>query len=380
MRILFSTTPLDGHFRPLLPLARALAARGHEVAVATAASWHEHVQAEGLEAVAAGAGQEVARARRFDHELDALRDLPGVERRHYVFSYLFAEGHAPLKAADLLQASRAWGADAIVYESGDLAAPAVAAALGLPQVHHGFGTMVPLRTLARAGEAVAPVWRSLGVDPDRHAGAFRGLYVDPVPPSFDRDRPLCEAVRLRPSLDRRVPPPPWLDELPRPLVYATMGTVFNTAEAFRPLLEALAAAPVGALLTVGRDVDPRALGVPPPNVRVERFVPQAAVLPACAAVVTHGGSGTVLGALAAGVPLVVVPQGANQFENAVLCERAGVAVAVEAGAAAPSIAAAVAAVLGDPAYRAASARVRHELEAMPEADEVAAAVEAYVAG
>ena len=61
MRLLFCTTPLDGHFRPLLPLARSLAARGHDVAFATAASWHAHVEAEGFEALAAGADHAAAR-------------------------------------------------------------------------------------------------------------------------------------------------------------------------------------------------------------------------------------------------------------------------------------------------------------------------------
>ena len=105
-----------------------------------------------------------------------------------------------------------------------------------------------------------------------------------------------------------------------------MGTVFNRPASFAPLVDGLASAGVGALLTVGRNVDPSELGDVPPAIRVEQFVPQAQVLASCAAVVSHGGSGTLLGALAAGLPLVLVPQGADQFENAVRCERAGAAV------------------------------------------------------
>jgi UDP:flavonoid glycosyltransferase YjiC (YdhE family) len=60
-------------------------------------------------------------------------------------------------------------------------------------------------------------------------------------------------------------------------------------------------------MTVGRDADPGMLGAPPAHVRVERWVDQATVLGHTAAVICHGGGGSVLGALAAGAPLVVVP-------------------------------------------------------------------------
>jgi UDP:flavonoid glycosyltransferase YjiC (YdhE family) len=378
MRILFATTPLDGHFRPLLPLARALRGRGHEIAFATAGSWHRYVEAEGFPALAAGADHATAKSVRLDGELAALAQLQGIDLRHYVFPYLFAEGHAPLKLTQLLEVARAWQPDAVVHETADLAAPAVAAALGLPSVHHAFGSMLPLATLRRAGQAVAPLWAGSGLEPDPYAGAFRGLYVDVVPPTFNDELPLCPSIRLRPALDGAAAPPAWLEDLRRPLVYATMGTVFNTPATFGPLLEALGAVDVGALVTVGRDVDPVELEPIPANVRVERFVPQDQVLPACAAVVTHGGSGTVLGALTAGVPMVVLPQGANQFDNAVRCQRAGVALTVKPEhATAEAIAAALGVVLADASYREGAHRIQAEIALMRPADEVAAAVEEH---
>jgi UDP:flavonoid glycosyltransferase YjiC (YdhE family) len=104
------------------------------------------------------------------------------------------------------------------------------------------------------------------------------------------------------------------------------------------------------------------------------------VLPACAAVVSHGGSGTLLGALAAGLPLVLLPQGANQFENAKRCERIGVSVSLfPEDASAGAIADALRGVLEQPSYRDAAARVRDEIAAMRSPDEVAAVVERHVA-
>ena len=379
MRVLFSTTPLDGHFRPLLPLARALRERGHAIAFATAASWHPIVEAEGFEALAAGADHTAARAVRLDAGWDAIQALPALDRRPYVFSYLFAQGHAPLKLPELLDAARAWRAEALVYESGDLAAPVTAASLGLPSVNHGFGTMVSLSILERAAPAVATLWRSAGVEPAPYAGAFEGLYVDVVPPLLAEDRPLGPSFSLRLDGGEPVEPPPWLEQLPRPLVYATMGTVFNRPASFAPLVDGLACAGVGALLTVGRNVNPASLGDVSPNVRVEQFVPQAQVLASCAAVVSHGGSGTLLGALAAGLPLVLIPQGADQFENAARCERAGAAVVLAPdGVTGDAVAAAVRLVLSEPAYTEAARAVAAEFAEMGTPAEAAAAVEEHV--
>ena len=239
--------------------------------------------------------------------------------------------------------------------------------------------MVSLSILERAAPAVAPLWRSAGLEPAPYAGAFEGLYVDVVPPLLADERPLGPSIRLRLAGGEPVDPPPWLEQLPRPLVYATMGTVFNRPESFAPLVDGLATAGVGALLTVGRNVDPSKLGDVPANVRVERFVPQAQVLGSCAAVVSHGGSGTLLGALAAGLPLVLLPQGADQFENAARCERAGAAVVLEPDeVTGDAVAAAVRLVLSEPAYAAAARRIAAEFEQMGTPAEAAAAVEEHV--
>ena len=70
------------------------------------------------------------------------------------------------------------------------------------------------------------------------------------------------------------------------------------------------------LLTVGTEVDPADLGAVPANVHVEPWVPQGAVMAHASAMVGHGGSGSTLAAMAAGMPLAVVPLFADQPENA----------------------------------------------------------------
>jgi hypothetical protein len=336
------------------------------------------VEEEGFAFAAAGISEVEARAQ-MREPFAELFALPPQTRRTEAFTTIFALTHAPQKLQALLDAARSWRADAIVYDSGDLAAPVVAASLDIPSVNHSFGAMVPLAVLKRAEEGVAPVWREAGLEPAPYAGAFTGLYVDIAPPSFAWEQPLGESVRLRPVSPASGEPPVWLAELEPPLVYVTMGTVHNDPALFRPLLDALDGQ-VSAVVTLGRGGDPAAMGPVSPRVRIEPFVPQAGVLPSCSAVVCHGGSGTTLGALAHGVPLVLVPQGADQFDNAARCLAAGVAVIIgQHELNAETVRNALRKVLDEPSFAAAAARVAAEIDEMGTPAEVAAVVEAHVA-
>lgn len=163
-------------------------------------------------------------------------------------------------------------------------------------------------------------------------------------------------------------------------MYVTLGTVWNRPEIFRVLLDALDGAH-STLVTTGRDVDPAGLGALPPRVRVERFVPQSLILPRSVAVVSHGGSGTTLGALAHALPLVLVPQAADQFDNAARAEAAGAAVVLLPGeVSAESVRAALRRVLEEPAFAEAARRIAAEIGEMATVEETAAAVEEHVAG
>ena len=326
MRVLFTSTPLDGHVRPLLPLAGALSARGTTSPSPRARAGTATSRRRGYPAFQAGTSHAEARLQ-LEPYREEIAALPPLERRPHIYPRLFGLGHAPPKLPGLLRAGREWRPHVLVWESCDLAAPVAAAALGVPAVNHSFGAMVPLAALRRAEEAVLPLWGEVGLEPPPYAGAFAGLYVDTCPPSLAWEEPCGEAVLLGPASTPATSPPPWLEELARPLVYVTLGTVFNDPAVLERLLAGLDEVP-GALVTTGRDVDPSALGPVPPHVRVERFVPQEDVLPACGAAVVHGGSGSTLAALAHGLPLVLVPQGADQFENAARVEAAGAGVVV----------------------------------------------------
>ena len=376
--------PWEGHFRPLVPLAHALSVRGHDVAFAAAAAWASRAEEEGFPLLPAGMTREEGGAV-FEAYRESVFALPPEERRTQQFSKLFGMIHAPAKLPEVLGVARAWRPDAIVHDSCDLAAPIAAASLGLPWVNHSFGAMIPLAALEAAREYVEPLWRGEGLEPDPYAGAFRGLFVDLAPPSFTWEQPRGKVVRLRPVPDTAEAPPAWLEGLEPPLVYVTMGTVYNQAELFRPLLDGLDGANGqgygSALVTVGRDVEPDELGPLPPRVRVERFVPQAHILQRAVAVLSHGGSGTTLGALAHGLPLVLVPQAADQFDNAARAEKAGAAVVLRPSeVTAESVRAALGRVLGEPSFAEAARGIAAEIQEMATVDEAATAVEEHVGG
>ncbi|MEU4091689.1 macrolide family glycosyltransferase [Streptomyces sp. NPDC026673] len=116
-----------------------------------------------------------------------------------------------------------------------------------------------------------------------------------------------------PSIGARPADPSFpADRLPDPVLYASLGTVFNAdPRLLRTFVTALA--PLGGTVIVSTgQTDPAALGPLPANVIARRFVPQPEVLSRAALFVTHGGMNSVNEAMYAGVPMLVVPQGADQ--------------------------------------------------------------------
>jgi MGT family glycosyltransferase len=151
-------------------------------------------------------------------------------------------------------------------------------------------------------------------------------------------------------------------------VYLTLGTVaFGAVEVLRRAVTEISALDVDVLVAVGPEADPAALGAVADNVHVERFVAQAQVLDLVDLVVHHGGYGTVLGALAAGLPQVILPQGADQFHNARSLAELGAARALTADQQVPdAIGAAVDALLQkDAPERAVIAGLQDEIAAQP---------------
>jgi UDP:flavonoid glycosyltransferase YjiC (YdhE family) len=203
----------------------------------------------------------------------------------------------------------------------------------------------------------------------------RYLVLVPFPPSYrDPAFPLpATAHTIRPRFLAPVPSTPvpsWLTRLHgAPTVYFTLGTVFNleSGDLFARVLAGLRDLPVNVIATVGREIDPAEFGPQPANVRIERYIPQSVVLPLIDVVVSHGGSGSVIGALAHGLPMILIPLGADQPYNAVRCADLGVARVLDAvEATSATVREAVVTVLADPTFRQAAQRLRDEIAGLPD--------------
>lgn len=237
--------------------------------------------------------------------------------------------------------------------------------------------------MAAAGEEVAHLWRSRGLEPRPYGGSYDTLYLDIYPPEL-QPRAAAHVPRrqlLRPvgddgRLETSTPLPLPDARSDAPLVYVTMGTVFNDPAPLRVVLGALDELDVRALVTVGPRADPATVGSQPAHVRVERYVPQTLVLPHCDVVVSHAGSGTVLATLTLGLPQLCLPQGADQFLNAAAVSSSGAGISLMPDeVAADAIRDAIARLLGNASFRDASGRTSASIASMPSPDDVAAALE-----
>jgi UDP:flavonoid glycosyltransferase YjiC (YdhE family) len=386
MRVLFTSTAGLGHIHPTVPLAQAMAARGHDVVWAVLPEGVEHVERAGIRAVAIGTPglTTPAEARRRYPEVAAL---PPTEVPDAMFGKLFGAIAAPVMLADLVPVALAWRPELVVADAAEFAGHIVAAELGVPSVTKGFGPLLPERRYTSAAEEVAPLWRSRGLEPRPYGGAFDLLYLDIYPPVLQAQeaahvprrqllRPVVYDGRLEGSSSIPLP----ADPADAPLVYVTMGTVFNEPGLLQVVVGALAGLHARVLVTVGSQTDPATLGPYGPNVRVERYVPQTLVLPHCHVVVSHAGSGTVVATLDQGVPQLCLPQGADQFLNAAAVASAGAGISLlPGGAPAEAVSAAVTRLLADPSFAEAARRVSASIASMPSPDDVAAVLE-HVAG
>ena len=385
MRVLVTSTAGHGHIQPMVPLARAIAARGHAVLWATPVDGVAKVEAAGLDAVAAGPAALVGPAQ-LRERFPEVRELPVEEVPEVAFAKLFGAIAAPAILAELAPIALDWRPDVVVSDAAEFAGHIVAAELGVPSVSKGFGTVTPKRRVQGVAEEVAALWRGRGLEPRPFGGAYEHLYVDVFPPELQagdtahipRRQPMCALGDD--GGDGLMSPPPLPEGRPgSPLVYLTMGTVFSEVGPLRTALAALQELDVRVLATVGPRADPADFGRQPAHVAVEQYVPQSRVLPHCDLVVSHAGSGTMLAGLAHGLPQLLLPQGADQFLNAAAASHAGVGLSLAPSAAhESSIRQAALRLLDDGSYRKAATKVGASITAMPPPEEVAAVIERLV--
>jgi len=367
VRILFTFAGGNGHFEPLIPVARAAEAAGHTIAFAGQPAMVPIVEAAGFAAFATG-GATVGNT---PERLPLLK--LDMEREDQALRDGYAGRIARERAGALLNLCAMWQPDLIVCDEIDFGSMVIAERLGLPYAavlviasgafvrHHVVAE--PLNAL-RAEHGLPP-------DPDL-AMLSRYLVLSPFPPSYrDPAFPLPATAHTFRQLTPTEPvaTPSWFKQLTdAPTVYFTLGTVFNleSGDLFARVLAGLRELPVNVIATVGQEIDPEEFGPQPANVHIERYIPQSLVLPHCDLIVSHGGSGSVMGALTHGLPMILIPMGADQPLNAARCADLGVAQVLDAvEATSANVRKAAATVLADPTYRQAAEKLRDEIISLP---------------
>ncbi len=329
MKYLFTTQPGVGHLNPLVPIARGLAAEGHEVAVACAASFVPRVEAAGLRAIPAGVDWLQTAPEQAFPETEGMTPF----QRELFLTDIFADTTALAMAGDLLELFESWRPDVVVRDAYEYGGCAVAERWDIPHAVVDVEFYVPPYVTRQGLEQPLSYLRSVcGLSPAPAMEMLeRYLYLPCIPPSYQfpeyRLPEVTHALRpayLDPSGSQTLPD--WVHGLPdRPLVYATMGTTFNNVPMiFRQIIAGLAELPLNLIITVGRNQDPRQFDPLPANVHVEQFIPQAALMPHCQAVIANGGMGTNLIALSYGVPLLLIPLSGHLLLHSLRCRALGI--------------------------------------------------------
>ena len=411
-RFLLACWPFVGHINPYMSLALALRARGHEVAIYTDASLQATVEGQGFRLFPFRHVREESWATIHARERTATGGLRSLRVGLRAFQDWLA-GTIPDQVADLQPIIDDWQPDALVVEP----------AMWGPILVLWETTQVPVAILPTLLGCLipgpeGPTW-GLGLPPPRSAGMrllagavsrttdllasgmrrrvdrIRSQYG--LPPmgcsvtAFTARLPLYLVPSVRElDYDRRdLPPsvhyvgpcvwnkgtqiasPAWLDELPadRAWVHVTEGTAhFQGPFVLRAAAQGLAHQPMEVIMTSGPERDPATLGLGPlaPNIRVERWVSHNDLLPRCAALVTTGGAGTVIAALQAGVPLLIVPTHWDKPDNAQRVVAGGAGLRLAPRQCTPErLRAAVQRLLSEPSFRASARRLGQRLAEAP---------------
>ena len=389
MRVLFTVQPSTGHLHPLVPVASCLTRAGHDVAVCSSASFRPEVEAFGLRHIDGGLDWLTGDQRTW--RAFPPMPPPGPEFARFVVT-MFADVTTARMVPDLLELGGTWKPDLIVRESMEYGGCIAAEVLGIPHAsvagnaHSAVDSPTVHYFTGNRRLVAEPLGRHrerFGLPPDPDVQMpFRYLHLCFTPPSWDGTDvsrpPNTHFLRHVDALARERVLPGWVDDLPtRPTVLASLGTVFNkTPGVLEAIVAALGGEPFNAIVAIGRDQDLARFGSPPPNIRLEPYVPQPLLLARCDAFVTHAGFNSVKESLAAGVPMVALPITADQPYSAQRCAALGVAkVLGPSERSAASIREAIRDVLDDGRYREQARRFQAEMAALPGPDRVVEVLE-----
>jgi UDP:flavonoid glycosyltransferase YjiC (YdhE family) len=379
MKVLFASLGNYGHVFPLAPLAQAAQAAGHEVWFATSEQFHPILEKAELRPVAAGltvpeAFIEAAGGQAFLEANGGAAQASDIPPDVLAALAVKAFGSVLPRSvfADLTPVLDSVQPDLLVYEILNPGAAFAAAAAGVPALCQSIGRISsdPAMDPLIQQELFATV-TDLGVaDKIGHSRTLGNPFVDICPPSVQDQDFLASGVQ---PIPQRPVPFSEAGELPSgvtqgegPLVYLSFGTVVTSAELLRTAIDGLLPLNVRVLVATSAVVDPAELGELPDRVVALPWVPQAEALRYATVVVHHGGQGTTMSSLAAGLPQLILPREADGLGNAPAVSAVGAGrLLLAEDVSAEAVEAEVRTLLTDGAYREAARRVAQEIEAMP---------------
>lgn len=394
-RFLFCSYAQEGHLHPALAVAKTLAARGHTVGYLTAPHKADTIRRQGIEYLEPTAWSAGLPENHHDLQSPGLIGMIKIIREGFRDS-IFPDALKQIEDLDRVQ--KTFKADIVVGSQVTYGVPIFAKRHGLTWATHcilptfpfnsrdqfpwGMGRGLPRNGMQRfeakvsravSRQIVRPLiheWRQtvakLGVN-EPHQTDLVGfnlspdLFTVPSAPGFDLPRSdMPPQVRyVGTCLFNEGAEAEWENPFgdDKPLIYASAGTLFMGPEFYQRAIAAAAGQPWNMLAVIGRGVDPASYGPLPPNVKLEAYVPQNPVMKKAAAVLCHGGGGTIMSGLAHDLPIVAVPFASDQPENALRVARLGAGFNLSrVGCTPEKVRDAVNAVLTQPQYREAAAR------------------------
>jgi len=384
-KFLFSCCPLTGHVQPLLSLAVNAIGLGCEVIFSTGNEFAMYVKERGVEFFSTGQSFDRWWQRLCEeHPEQEFNKLEPHEVLLWYVPNLFAEIGITMRYAELFELANEWQPDVIIHDILDFAAPAVAQQLSIPNISHSLSpALLDVNLYLKAQPYYEMFLARYNVYAAELCGAFRYGCIDIAPsslqhPNMNVDQ--SKLIKMKPCDTNKLPeynPFSGIRAKAKQNIYMTLGTYSSRDVAlFSLLLEAARQLDSRILLTCGVLNDPKDFEKVPDNVGIARFVPRENVLPYADLVVCHAGAGTTLGGLAFGLPLVLLPIDADQYEIANLCRKADVAIVVDhKTATATDVANAANRALTDPYIRQACRRVQSEIAAMPSTAQVLSKIE-----
>lgn len=327
MRVIFTSTSGQGHFQRLVPFIQTCQERGDDVLAVVPAKLTATVEPLMIEFRVSDEPDPVAA----DELWSQFASLPRAAASALVEREWFAGLCLTASLPSIKEAVQEWQPDFVLRESCEYAGAVAADEFEVPHATVGISTAQAEWNVVRScsGPALDDI------SPGLASRVENAPYLTHFPASLDPS-PFPLTLRYR-EHDLREPRSleSWWNDMTPPLIYVTLGTVITSTpygkDILRQILDVLSDVDARVLVTTGPSLSPEQLGEVASNVHVEPWVNHDDAAAASSLVICHGGSGTVFGTLAVGVPLVITPLFADQTTNAALVEAAGAGISVITG-------------------------------------------------